>query len=835
MVHIHSFRSAFQASTREHRLLGMAGETPFANAAELNAEGARVEASLRTDHDATVEAEARVTKIRLELTEARDPALAVAARAMLDRITAAERARRDSRAEVTAENTRQTAKRAEILGKLNVAATRAAGLTDARTEINASLDQIKLMSDPATPEGQKFARADLITAHLAHIRQLQDIAPTTPPLNPNERALLRSAVAAETAGDDGSKNRLGGAYLKAEGYEEVAPVAPATRKLTYSKVYPGVVPAAKRTLSLEYQLHPAPAPQMWKVTGTVGGIAIPLTNVTAFNGALIDGLVAADPQVNAIFHSAVAPAPGSGREDMIRQLAIADNLANGVQTAADPLKLAAVKNKAMEAETRNADTELATLTAAHPTFINGPFTTAFLLADTAKREGTTAGLAPDIIRARIITALDAVPAGLRKVAADRKAALDVLVKDKAALGANVPPNIVAQITELRRQIADIDVQLRAKTNALGITTTAPVAPAETPEARIFKTAVDAAINLLSATSTRAQLDTAQTALGAALTALPVAQRAANLNYIVTKAREKGLTAVITGLNVRLTVGVAPLTTPDSGPDSLGEVSARVRPFLEFLRMLAPVLGALNPNFNAAALEGAINRVDLNMQLRAAEAELTAFDRANPAPLGTAELRARRTAIETRIRDLRARIARLPAIPPTTPGGFGTVSEAPEAMINAFAAQAAIRINTFLAPGTTTVVNNNVILINCNGRPAPIIGRLNVLMGRFGAARVGADRLAGVPPATLTLLGQANSNVVALDARMVFQMVGGDVNNILSSGGTFVPPVAPYGAPYSMPPYGVPYAPVAGPIASANATAINGPKPGFGATSRRTGV
>lgn len=804
MVHIHSFRSAFATGTREHRLMGMAGETPFANAAELNAEANRVEARLNSDpDDVATQAEFRVTKIRLELSET-NATLRAPARAALDRLVAAERDRRDSRAEIATLRTNQNTKRTQLLAGINAPvapATRATALADVRTEIEASLTAVNNLSDPTRPEARRFSAAELITAHLEHIRQLQEIAPTTA-LSPIERAQLRNPIALETAADDASKQRLGRTYLKAEGYS----AAGANMRLT--KEFPGAGPIADRTITIEYSFVAgvAPAVGKWQVGATVAGFAVPPMDLTNFTRANVEAAVAANPNAAALINAAT----GVGRDELNRQIAIGVNVQTGINVPGAALD--SVRLKAAEATNNDAETQLATLQAAHTTFMNGPFTTAFIAANTEKTNGTAAGLTPEVLRARIVTALDTAGTGLRPVAAAQKAALEANIRTIASGGPTRPANAVAQITELRRQIADINAQVRQREVTLGVASavTGPSAgPAETPEARAFKAAVDAAINPLSATSTRAQLDTAQTALGTALTNLPAAQRAANQNYIAEKARAKGLTATITGTSVRLEVGT---TAPTTSPDTPTAMLNRLRPVMEFLRMFAPVLSVLNPNFSQANLDAVLNRMDLQLQLRAAEQELADFDRENPSP-STDALRARRTAIQARITDLRNRINALPAIPSGAPTGINRLDEAGLAR---FVADAAIRFNMYLAPNTTTVVGNRYLLINCAGKPADVIARLNVIVTRYGSMRAPA----GTPgiPANANVAG---SNVIALDASLLYGAVGGDIERAFR-----------VDAPALTPPPVVSVAPVSGPVVQATATAINGPKPRYGSSNRR---
>ncbi len=804
MVHVPHFRSAFATGTREHRLMGMAGETPFANAAELNAEANRVEARLNSDpDDVAASAEFRVTKIRLELTEA-NAALQAPARAALDRLVAAERARRDSRAEVTTLRGNQTTKRTEVLGQLNVAATRAAGLTEIRAEIDRSLTAIRTLSTP--PASNRFASADLITAHLEHIRQLQEIAPT-PNLSPLERAQLRSPLAVETAADDVSKERLGRAYLQAEGYE----VAPGGT-MRFLKVYPSAagVPALPRTLLIEYRfIAGAAGAGKWQVNLNIAGLVVPAMDVTNFTRANLDAAVSAPP-LNADAVAMINSTNGIARDDIARHLGIGVNVQTGINTPV-PAALDTVRGKAAEAEAVRAEASLATLTAAHNTFISGPFTTAFNAAETAKTTGT--GLTPEQLRTRIVTALDTPATGLRPVAAARKTELQnqIAAITNPPAGSLRPSNAVAQITELRRQIADIDAQLRQREVTLGVASavTGPsTAPAETAEARTFKAAVDTAINPLSATSTRAQLDTAQTALGAALTALPEAQRAANQNYIVEKARAKGLTATITGTAVRLEVGT---TAPSAAANTINEQLQRLRPMMELVRMFAPLIAMLNPNFNLSGLDTVLNRMDLQMQLRAAEQELAGL-------ADTPANRDARTAVQNRITDLRNRINALPAIPSNTTGGINRLDEAG---LLRFATDAAARFNAFLAPNTTTVVGNRYLLINCTGRPADVIARLNMISMRYASCRVSAG-ITGIPANA----NQAGSNIIALDVSLLYSAVGGDIERAFRNDvAGLTPPPMPL-APVT------PVAPVTGPVVQANATAINGPKPTYGSSNRR---
>lgn len=815
MVHVHLFRSAFASGTREHRLMGMAGETPFANAAELNAEANRVEARLNSDpDDVATQAEFRVTKIRLELTES-NAALQAQARAAIDRLVIAERDRRDSRAEVAALETTQNTKRTQLLAGINAPvapATRATGLADVRTEIDASLTAIRNLSTP--PASNRFAAADLIAKHIDHIRKLQDIAPTTA-LTPLERAQLRSPIALETAATDPSKLRLGRAYLRAEGYEQTAAVPPT---LTSTKVYPGGGAPADRTMTINYVWTPGgpPAADKWMVNLTVAGVAIPAMDVVNFTRANVDAAVAANPNAVALINTTT----GVARDDIARHLAIGVNMQTGV-VAPVPAVLDTVRAKAAEGEQRTAEAELATITTAHTTFLNGPFTTAFLLANTEKTNGTTAGLAPDVLRARIITALDTPATGLRPVAAAQKAALQakIIAITNPPAGTLRPSNAVAQLTELRRQIADIDAQVRQREVTLGVASavTAPTtAPAETPEARAFKTAVDAAVNPLSATSTRAQLDTAQTALDAALTTLPVGQRAANQNYIVEKARAKGLTATITGTSVRLEVAPPASAAPAAAPAE--DLTARVRPVLELLRLFAPLIQFLNPNFNGGNIDAVLNRMDLQLQLRTAQQELAEFDRRNPTGSLTDALRTQRTAIQTRITDIQNRINALPVISSTVTGSVNRLVD-PEAIAR-FAAAAAARFNAYLAPNTTTIVNNRFIVINCAGKPPDVIVRLNVIINRYGNTRAPSGT-----PGLPANVNQVNSNVVALDAVALHEAVGGDIERAFRT--TDVSNFTP--APTSV----VNPVPVNGPVVQANANAsINGPKPTYGSSNRR---
>lgn len=823
MVTVHLFRTAFSVGTRERRLLGMAGEAPFRTVAELDAEHDRLDARLNNETDDTVmQAEVRLARARLAVTGS-DATLEASRRRLEDRITNGLRERTDARNALATLRTTQTAKRAEILGKLNVVATRGVGLTDARTEINASLTAIDtLAGGPAT-----FIRSDLIAQHTAHINDIQNLAPT-PALNPAEKSSLMTALATDTALDAASKQRLGFHYLRSVGYQESG------ANLVFTKVFPGAGLEAARTITLTYRFDAAVAPAgEWKLSGTIGAVAIPEVPAATLTRAHIDGLITAAGPAGAPAAALIESTTGVARTDIATHLGIALNVKDGINAAAPVAgNLQTVRDGAVSFEVTRSAQGLRTLTAAHETFKNGSFTTAFLAANRVKTE--SAVLDPATRRARIIAALDAPAAppdegGLRTVATARKNLLMTRIRLLAVPAAPgiVPSNIVATINELRRQMTDIDNSLKTRETELGVaeaaTSTTTTAPAETPEARAFKTAVDAAINPLSATSTRAQLDTAQTALGAALTALPAAQRDANKNYIVEKARAKGLTATITGTTVAL--AVAPAGSTDRTPDRTGTIPSFLealnnpRQLVQFLRVLAPLLTMLNGRgMSPEALSIAFDRVDLQLQLRDAEARLAAFDRANPNRAALTDiLRGQRTAIETEIADIRRRIAALPAAPTLTGGPAGTASESPEA-IGRFAASAAAAFNRYLAPNVATVVANRYIVINCVGKPPEVVARMNGLMARYGSA-VPATGTAGLPEGA----NRPNSNIIAFDAVTLSRMVSGDVNAIFRAPTPFTGPATVTG-PATGP---------VSPVVSATAVGVAGvPKPVLGASRNR---
>lgn len=820
MVHIHMFRTAFSAGTRERRLLGMAGEAPFRTAAELDAEHDRIDARLNTETDDTVmQAEVRLARARLAVTGS-DTTLEASRRRLEDRLTNGLRERTDARNTLTTLRTTQTAKRTEILGKLNVVATRAAGLTDARTEINASLTAIDtLAGGPAT-----FIRNELIAQHTAHISSIQNLAPT-PALTPVEKNPLMTTLATETAADAASKERLGFHYLRSVGYQATG------GNLVFSKVLdiPGPpVAAAARTISFTYRFDAAVAPAgEWKVAGTIGAVAIPEVPAATLTRAHIDGLITAAGPAGAPAAGLINPDTGVAREDINTHLGIALNVKDGINAAAPvATNLQTVRNGAVTFEAARAIQELRALAVNHDTFKTNLLTPAFLVASRAKTEA--ASLALPLRRPHILRALDLPsPDGLRAVATDRKNLLTLQMRMLAVPTAPsiAPSNIAARIDELRRQMTDIDNSLKAHEAELGVAvapaTTPATAPAESLEVRNFRTAVDAAINPLSATSTRTQLDAAQTLLGTALTTLPAAQRDTNKNYIVERARAKGLTAVITGTTVALTVAPAGSTPerPAATVPSFLEALNNPRQLLQFLRVLAPMLSMLSGRgMSSEALSVAFDRMDLQLQLRDAEARLVAFDRANPSRTALTEiLRGQRTAIETEIADIRRRIAALPATPAIS-GAPATGSESAES-IAAFATNAAAAINRYLAPNVASVVGNRYIVINCVGKPPEVVSRMNGLMVRYGSA-VPATGTAGLPEGA----NRPNSNIIAFDAVTLNRMVSGDVNAIVRAPTPFT--TAPAG--------GVATGPVAAPIVSASSVAGVGipPKPVLGASSRR---
>ncbi|MBP9750823.1 MAG: hypothetical protein KBC95_03165, partial [Candidatus Peribacteraceae bacterium] len=820
MVTVHMFRTAFSAGTRERRLLGMAGEAPFTTEAELNAEASRVEARLNNEpHDPAtheaVAAEVRVTKIRLVLTQA-SPTLRTAATDAIARLTTAESNREAARATLLALRTTQAAKRADILGKLNGAATdRTTGLSDARTEINASLAQINTLAT-ATP-----VRNDLIAQHTAHINDIQNLAPTRA-LTPAEKSPLMTTLATETGADAASKERLGFHYLRSVGYQESG------GNLVFTKVYPGAgADTAPRTITLTYTFDNT-APGMWKVAGSIGRVAIPQVPAATLNRAHIDALITADAANGPAAAALINTTAGVALADINTHLIIALNVKDGINTAPPvTTNQDVVRNGAVTFEATRATQELQALTASHTTFKTNLLTPAFIVANRAKTEA--AALEPAARLPHILRALDLpAPDGLRAVATAQKNLLTLQISQLAVPTPPriVPSNVVARIGELRRQITDIDNILRAREVELGVTTapatTPATAPAESLEVRNFRTAVDAAINPLSATSTRTQLDAAQTLLGTALTTLPAAQRDTNKNYIVERARAKGLTAVITGTTVALTVAPAGSTPerPAATVPSFLEALNNPRQLLQFLRVLAPMLSMLSGRgMSSEALSVAFDRMDLQLQLRDAEARLVAFDRANPSRTALTEiLRGQRTAIETEIADIRRRIAALPATPAIS-GAPATGSESAES-IAAFATNAAAAINRYLAPNVASVVGNRYIVINCVGKPPEVVSRMNGLMVRYGSA-VPATGTAGLPEGA----NRPNSNIIAFDAVTLSRMVSGDVNAIVRAPTPFTT------APASGPATG----PVAAPIVSASSVAGVGgipPKPVLGASSRR---
>lgn len=820
MVHIHMFRTAFSAGTRERRLLGMAGEAPFRTADEINTEHDRLDARLNNETDDTiVRAELTVARIRIGLTT--DASLQAARDRLENRIIQGERERRDARTALNTLRTTQTAKRAEILGKLNVAGTRAAGLLDARNEINASLTAIDtLAGGPAT-----FIRNELIAQHTAHISSIQNLAPT-PALTPVEKNPLMTTLATETAADAASKERLGFHYLRSVGYQATG------GNLVFSKVLdiPGPpVAAAARTISFTYRFDAAVAPAgEWKVAGTIGAVAIPEVPAATLTRAHIDGLITAAGPAGAPAAGLINPATGVAREDINTHLGIALNVKDGINAAAPvATNLQTVRNGAVTFEAARAIQELRALAVNHDTFKTNLLTPAFLVASRAKTEA--ASLALPLRRPHILRALDLPsPDGLRAVATDRKNLLTLQMRMLAVPTAPsiAPSNIAARIDELRRQMTDIDNSLKAHEAELGVAvapaTTPATAPAEMSEAvRNFRTAVDAAIAPLSATSNGTALTNAQTALGTALTTLPVGERDANKNYIVERARAKGLTATIAGTTVTLAVAPAGSTPerPAATVPSFLEALNNPRQLLQFLRVLAPMLSMLSGRgMSSEALSVAFDRMDLQLQLRDAEARLVAFDRANPSRTALTEiLRGQRTAIETEIADIRRRIAALPATPAIS-GAPATGSESAES-IAAFATNAAAAINRYLAPNVASVVGNRYIVINCVGKPPEVVSRMNGLMVRYGSA-VPATGTAGLPEGA----NRPNSNIIAFDAVTLNRMVSGDVNAIVRAPTPFT--TAPAG--------GVATGPVAAPIVSASSVAGVGipPKPVLGASSRR---
>lgn len=759
MVHIHLFRSAFSLSHREHRLLGMAGgETPFMNATEIEAARTRVETRLNNDPDhTTTEAEYRVTTIKLELsnTHGTDDDVRNAARSALAALRSAYDVRNDSRANVTKLCKNQDVQRATLLTQLNASPAdpkRATALDEIRTEIAASLAAIRQLSDSSTLDYHKFTRGEIITAHLAHISKLQNIQPTSP-LSPLEKASLRTSLATEMAGDEPSKLRLGKAYLLANGYTSQAVTPPTLAEFTLQKEYRAPAYPTSPVLSLTFKCQPGDkannTAQMWTVEGTIGGVTLPATKLdTTFNPLTIDAAIARDPAAQAVFG---ARAAGQARKDLIHEYTVATDLQQGVQAAeSHPNARDIVRTRVVDAEAKAAKEALEKLGTDHSHFIARDFETQYLSADKVKVDAASSNLA--IRNQRILDHLNS-PTGLRKVATDRKVVLDAQIKDLVTTkpGTDLPSNVVAQVTELRRQILDIDVQLRDREEKLGVATTVTAAgPAPKP-----------------------------------------------------------------------TTATTP-NIPNSGPVSLNNIARQSQPFLELILFLGPIISMLNPNFNNTALTVALDRMDLQIQLRDAQDELAAFDRANPSL--TTDLKNQRTLIQTRITELERKINVLPAIPSNT--NTGLPNHPPEEMVEQFANDLARRLNTFIAPNTTSVVAKRYIVIDTNRTPAgDIQQRLNLIMSRFGNARA-PQGIPGIP----SLANQPNSHIVALDASIIFQQFNGDINSIFRGNNPALTP----------PPFNAGPAPVVGPVISSNNSAnasINGypPKPRLGASSRRSAI
>jgi hypothetical protein len=262
----------------------------------------------------------------------------------------------------------------------------------------------------------------------------------------------------------------------------------------------------------------------------------------------------------------------------------------------------------------------------------------------------------------------------------------------------------------------------------------------------------------------------------------------------------GRTLTVTNLRLEGTRPTEGTTRPSTSVETRRQV-------LDLLRSLAPLISLFNPNIRPDAIASGLELMDLRLQRADLQRELDGLP-------DTDANRARRTTLQTRIREVDQRILALqnrPSLPPVGP------SILPPEQLEGVRRDVMARLATFLRAGRTEALNQpgdarKLIKIDMTGvTDAQALERFRYISGNFTQARV-------------ALSGVSSETVLVLDTALISQ----DVLRQLP----VVTPVTPVG-----PAVGPTVVPAPAPVAAPTIVATSGQiiKPVQGSTGNTVGL